>query len=135
MFELLGTCLTLAALLTLNAMASLLASALWRLVRSRVEDWTAAERARLLFAMRIFPPALAIVCVGAVLLPAYIAHEPRHVVEPVSLKLGSLAAISAGGLLLALWRGAGAWVATHRLVNGWLRSAEPVKFDQIPIPA
>lgn len=135
MFELLGTCLTLAALLTINALASLLTSALWRLLRGHAEDWPAAARARLLFAMRVFPPVIAIVCVGALLLPAYIAHEPRHVVEPVSLKLGALAAISAGGLLLALWRGAVAWVATHRLVNEWLRGAEPVSFDQIPIPA
>ena len=135
MFELLGICLTLAALLTLNAMASLLASALWRMVRGHAEGWTAAARARMLFAMRVFPPVIAIVCVGALLLPAYIAHEPRHVVEPVSLKLGALAATSAGGLLLALWRGAAAWVATRRLVNNWLRGAEPVRFDQIPIPA
>src|SRR5262245_18494174 len=135
MFELLGICLTLAALLTLNAMASLLASALWRMVRGHAEGWTAAARARMLFAMRVFPPVIAIACVGALLLPAYIAHEPRQVVEPVSLKLGALAAISAGGLLLAIWRGAVAWVATRRLVNNWLRGAEPVRFDQIPIPA
>jgi len=135
MFELLGTCLTFAALLTLNAMASLLASALWRMVRGSAEDWSAAARARLLFAMRVFPPVIAIVCAGALVLPAYIAHEPRLVVEPVSLKLGVLSAISAGGLLLALWRGVVAWFATHRLINDWRRVAEPVRFDQIPIPA
>ncbi len=135
MFELLGICLTLAALLTLNALASLLTSALWRIVRGHAVDWSAATRAQLLFAMRVFPPIIAIVCVSALLLPAYITHEPRHKVEPVSLKLGALAAISAGGLLLALWRGAMAWVATRRLVNDWLRSAEPVRFDEIPIPA
>lgn len=135
MFELLGICLTLAALLTLNALASLLASALWRVFRGRAEDWPAAARAQMLFALRVLPPVIAIVCVSALLLPAYIAHEPRYVVEPVSLKLGALAAISACGLLLALWRGVVAWVATHRLINDWLRGAEPVRFDQIPIPA
>lgn len=135
MFELLGICLTLAALLTLNALASLLASALWRVFRGRAEGWPAAARAQMLFALRVFPPVIAIVCVSALLLPAYIAHEPRHVVEPVSLKLGALAAISACGLLLALWRGIVAWVATRRLINDWLRGAEPVSFDQIPIPA
>jgi len=69
------------------------------------------------------------------LLPAYIAHEPRRAVEPVSLKLGVLAVISAAGLLLALWRAVAAWVATRRLVKDWRRVAEPVEFDQIRIPA
>jgi len=135
MFELLGICLTLAALLTLNALASLMASALWRVFRGRAEDWPAAARSRLLFALRVFPAIIAVVCVGALLLPAYIEHEPRRVVEPVSLKLAILAAVSAGGLLLAFWRGVAAWIATRGLINNWLRGAEPVKFDQIPIPA
>ena len=135
MFELLGICLMLAALLTLNAMASLLTSAMWRALRDRAENWPASSRARLLFALRVSPAIIAVVCVGALLLPAYIAHEPRRVVEPVSLKLGVLAAISAGGLLLAFWRGGVAWGATRRLINDWMRGAEPVKFDQIPIPA
>src|SRR5262249_29210109 len=72
------------------------------------------------------------------ILPAYIANEPRQAVEPVSLKLALLAAISAVGLLLALWRGVAAWVATRNLINDWLRAAEPIQsawLDQIPIPA
>jgi Zn-dependent protease with chaperone function len=68
-------------------------------------------------------------------LPAYVAHEPRHAVEPVSLKLGVLAMISSAGLLLALWRGVAAWIATRRLIKNWLRVAEPVRLDQIRIPA
>ncbi|HEU0177731.1 MAG TPA: M48 family metalloprotease [Blastocatellia bacterium] len=132
MFELLGICLALAALLTFNALAATLASALWSAIRVRAEDWPAAARARLLFALRVFPAIIAVFCVGALLLPAYIAHEPRPAVEPVSLKLGVLAAISAAGLLLALWRGVAAWVATHRLIKNWLRVAEPISFDQIP---
>jgi len=135
MFELLGICLTLAALLTLNALASLLASALWRMFRGRAENWPAATRARLLFALRVFPAIIAVVFVGALLLPAYIAHEPRHIAEPVSLKLAALASISAAGLLLAFWRGVVALRATRRLINDWMRVAEPVEFGQIPIPA
>ena len=135
MFELLGICLTLATLLTLNALAALLASALWRVFRARAEDWAAATLARLLFALRVFPPFIAAVFVGVLLLPAYITHEPRRAVEPVSLKLGLLALTSAGGLLLAFWRGVAAWVATNTLVSDWLRGAETVWVDQIPIPA
>jgi Zn-dependent protease with chaperone function len=131
-FEMLGICLALAALLTLNALAALLASALWSAIRGRALAWPAAARARLLFALRVFPAFIAVVCVGAFLLPAYIAHEPRNAVEPVSLKLGVLAAISAVGLLLALWRGVAAWIATHRLIRNWMRVAEPIGFDRIP---
>jgi Zn-dependent protease with chaperone function len=135
MFELLGICLALAALLTLNALAATLASALWRALRNRLEGWPAAARARLLFALRVFPPFIAAVGVIALLLPAYIAHEPRRAVEPVGLKLGVLAVVSAAGLLLALWRGVAAWIATRSLVKDWLRLAEPVRFDQVRIPA
>ena len=133
MFELLGICLALAALLTLNALTALLASALWVAIRSRVEAWPAEARARLLFTLRVFPSIIAVVCVVGLLLPAYIAHEPRRAVEPVSLKLGVLAAISAAGLLLALWRGVAAWIATHALIRNWLRVAEPIGFDRIPV--
>ncbi|MGH9937511.1 MAG: M48 family metalloprotease, partial [Blastocatellia bacterium] len=135
MFELLGICLTLAALLLLNALAALPASALWRVFRGSAENWSAAARARLIFWLRVYPTIIAVACVGALLLPAYIEHEPRRAVEPVSLKLAILAAISAAGLLLASWRGVVAWAVTRRLINDWMRDAEPVKFDQIPIPA
>src|SRR5215475_8098332 len=135
MFELLGICLALAALLTLNALAATLASALWGALGRRLEGRPAAARARLIFALRVFPPFIAAVGVGALLLPAYIAHEPRRAVEPVGLKLGVLAVVSAAGLLLALWRGVAAWIATRSLVKDWLRLAEPVSFDQIRIPA
>ncbi|MBO0861475.1 MAG: M48 family metalloprotease [Chloracidobacterium sp.] len=136
MFELLGICLALASLLTLNALTALLASAVWSAIRSRAESWPAAARSQFLFALRVFPAVIAIVCVTALFLPAYIMLEPRRAVEPVSLKLSVLAAISAAGLLLALWRGVAAWIATHTLIRNWLRAAEPAKligFDQIPI--
>src|SRR5262245_7006800 len=138
MFETLGICLALAALLTLNTFMSLLTSAAWQALRERAERWPAAARAQLLFALRVFPSIIAIICVGALILPAYIENEPRQVVEPVSLKLALLAAISAVGFLLALWRGVAAWVATRNLINDWLRAAEPIHsadLAQIPIPA
>ena len=135
MFVLLGICLALIGLLTINAFASSLAALLWRAFEARAQTWTARARAQTLFALRIFPGAIAIVCVAALLLPAYIAHESRQNAEEFSFKLATLAAISAAGLLLAAWRGVAAWVATRRLVNNWLRNAEPIKLDQAPVPA
>ncbi|MGH9850993.1 MAG: M56 family metallopeptidase [Blastocatellia bacterium] len=135
MFVLLGICLALIGLLTINAFASSLAVLLWRALQPRAQRWTARARAQTLFALRIFPGAVAIVCVAALLLPAYIAHEPRQNADEFSFKLGALAAISAAGLLLAAWRGVAAWVATRRLVNNWLRNAEPIKLNQAPVSA
>lgn len=135
MFELLGISLALSALLTLNALASLLAAAFWRLLHNRATAWSAATRAQFLFALRVFPGLAAVVCVAALLIPAYIANEPRHETEEVSLKLGMIAVISAAGLLLATWRGLAAWMATRKLITGWLRNSEPLQLDQSPIPA
>ena len=135
MFELLGICLILAAALTLNTIAALIASALWRSLRGRALEWPAETRASLIFTLRVFPPVIAIISVATLLLPAYITHEPRREVEPVSLKLGILAAISALGLLLAFWRGVQAWIVTRRLTEDWLSCAEPINFDQLGIPA
>lgn len=135
MYEMLGISLALTCLLTLNALASLLAALLWRLMRERAQGWPAAMRAQLLFALRVFPGMVAVVCVAALLLPAYIAHEPRHEAEVVSLKLGLIAAISAAGLLLACWRGLAAWLATRKLIADWTQNSEPLTGLQSPIPA
>jgi Zn-dependent protease with chaperone function len=135
MFALLGICLALIGLLTINAFASLLAALLWRALQPRAQMWAARARAQTLFALRVFPGIIAIVSVAALLLPAYIAHESRQNADEFSFKLAALAAISAFGLLLAAWRGVAAWVATRKLVNNWLRNAEPIKLNQTPVPA
>ncbi|MDQ3010931.1 MAG: M48 family metalloprotease [Acidobacteriota bacterium] len=134
MYEMLGICLALTGLLTFNALASLLTGALWRLLRGRAQAWPATARAQLLFAFRVFPGIAAVICVAALLLPAYIAHEPRQETEGVSLKLGLIAAISAAGLLLAAWRGLAAWRATRKLIANWVRNSEPLTHATIPAP-
>ena len=57
MYALLSICLTLSALLALNAFASALAGAVWRVLAPRVQGWDAVTRARLLFALRVSPLA------------------------------------------------------------------------------
>jgi Zn-dependent protease with chaperone function len=126
MYEFLGLCLALAALLACNSLASFATSLFWRGLATRVDKWPAAVRARLLFTLRVLPAMLAVMVVLLVLAPAYATHEPRHSVEPVSLKLAALALLSAAGLLLAGWRGMAAWLATRRLLRDWLQQAEPL---------
>lgn len=135
MYELLGISLALSGLLTFNAIASLAAATCWRIVQKRALTWRAVTRAQLLFALRVIPGITAIVCVMALLIPAYIAYEPRHGAEDVSLKLGLLAALSAAGLGLAAWRGCAAWLVTRRLISEWLRNSRPLELAQIAIPA
>lgn len=135
MFILLGICLALAAFFALNAIASLLTSALWLLSRRSLKELRANARARLLFALRVFPPIGSAIFMAALILPAYIIHEPRDSAEPVGFKLAMLAAISAIGLSLALWRAAAGWLATRRLIHNWIANAEPLRLDGVSIPA
>ena len=53
MYELLGICLVLAALLTINALASLLAAGSWRLCERPLRNRPARTRAEILFALRV----------------------------------------------------------------------------------
>jgi Zn-dependent protease with chaperone function len=135
MYELLGLCLALATLLALNSAASLAAALLWRCVAPALSDWPAAARARLLFTLRLLPAVTATIVVCLVLLPAYVANEPRHSVEGVSFKLAALACLSAAGLLLACWRGIATWLATRRLLRNWLQNAEPLPPETFALPA
>src|SRR6266480_3163816 len=98
MFELLGLSLLLAALLTFSSLASLTMAAFWRVAGRLTADWTAVTRARLLFSLRTLPALLAFLSVALLVVPAYVAYEPRRAAERVSFKLGLLAFISAIGI-------------------------------------
>jgi len=135
MYELLGICLSLAGLLAINSFGSLLAAAFWR-GASQASRWMSASmRAQFLFLLRIAPGLAAILCVAALLIPSYLAHEPRDTGEIVTLELGLLAALSLYGVGLAMWRGVAARLATRRLVEDWLKHAEPLHIRGVAIPA
>ena len=133
MFELLGLALLLATLLTFNSVATLVIAGLWRLGGQATDSWTAAARARLLFSLRILPVVLAFLSVTLLMVPAYIAHEPRHAAETVSLKLGLLAFFSATGIAVSIYRGIRTHRATARLTSDWLRQGKPVRIPGIDI--
>jgi hypothetical protein len=135
MFELLGLALLLAALLTFNSIASVVIAGLWRVAGRATDNWTAASRARLLFSLRTLPALLAVLFVALLLVPAYIAHEPRHAAESVSLKLGLLAFLSAAGLVVSLVRGIATHRATAKLTSDWLRYGTPIQIAGINIDA
>jgi Zn-dependent protease with chaperone function len=134
MYELLGISLVLATLLTVNAVSSVAAAGLWRLLEKPTRRCSANTRAKVLFAMRVAPPSVALICVAAFLIPSYLAYEPYSTGEFVSNKLGALALVSAVGIALAFWRGFHSWRATRFLSARWLRIATPITLSQTKIP-
>jgi Zn-dependent protease with chaperone function len=134
-YELLGISLVLAALLSINALASLAVTAGWRSIQYRLQNVSAGTRAEILFAMRVGPPLLALILVTVFLVPSYIGYEPYGTGEIVSKKLGALAILSAIGVGLAFSRAFRSWLATRRLLRDWLAGAAPVKVKGANIPA
>jgi Zn-dependent protease with chaperone function len=134
-FELLGICLLLAALLTFNSLASLAIAGLWRVAGKLTLGWTAASRARLLFSLRTLPALLAFLSVALLLVPSYLAYEPRHTAESVSFKLALLAFISATGIAVSIYRGLATRRATANLMADWLRQGKPLQIAGIDIEA
>jgi Zn-dependent protease with chaperone function len=135
MFELLGLALLLAALLAFNSLASLIIAALWRVVGHTTDSWSAETRARLLFSLRTLPALLALLFVALLLVPSYLAYEPRHTSESVSLKLGLLALLSAAGLAVSLARGIATHRATAKLTSDWLKQGTRIEIAGIDIEA
>ncbi|MEO7970837.1 MAG: M48 family metalloprotease [bacterium] len=135
MFELLGLSLLLAALLTFNSLASSAIAGLWRVGGKLTRDWTASSRARLLFSLRTLPALLAFLSVSLLLVPSYLAYEPRHTAERVSFKLALLAFFSATGITVSIYRGIAAHRATAKLTADWLSQAKPIDISGIAIKA
>src|SRR6476660_3448274 len=127
MYELLGTSIALAALLTINALATLTAAGIGRVLRQPLKRCTARTRAEILFALRIGPPALAIVALGAFLVLSYLIYEPYVTDERITAKLAIPAIASAIGVALAVSRGVRSWMATRSLVREWLAQATRVE--------
>ena len=135
MFILLGISVLLAALLTLNSLASLATATVWRISHRFTRHWSAAASARILCLLRLLPATLGVTCVLFLLTPAYLELEPRATAERVSLKLAIIALASAVGMGLAIIRGVAAWRATARLTADWRAHGERISVPQVAIPA
>jgi Zn-dependent protease with chaperone function len=132
-FELLGICLLLAALLTFNSLASLLTGGLWRVFGGATRCWSALSRARLIFVLRTFPAVVAVLCALLLIVPSYLAYEPRHTAENVSFKLAVLAFISAVGIGLAAVRSIAAWRSTADLTADWMAQGRQITLPGVNI--
>lgn len=134
MYLLLGLSILLAALLSFNSLASLAAAIIWRLLGRRTRRWAASMQAGILFLLRVVPIAAGLACLFLLVIPSYVAHEPRSTNEDISYKLGLLALASAAGIGLAIVRGIASWRATARLTADWLSQAQLITVPGVSIP-
>lgn len=134
MYFLLGISLMLALLLVSNLAVSTAATAFWSVIARTAKSLTAHRQAQIIFALRIFPFAGALVFVFAFLLPAYLLFEPHSSEETVGVKLALLAIVSAVGVGVAAFRVFGTWWRTRRLIANWIADAEPILIEDVSIP-
>jgi hypothetical protein len=134
MYELLGISVILAALMLLNAGASLVTALLWRLIGPLSASCSARTRSDLLFTLRMAAPAFATVAVFLFMIPSYLDYEPRATTEVVSKKLAALALLSLASITFALWRTIRSWHATAALRQQWLSQAERIRVPGMNIP-
>src|SRR5258708_30971221 len=124
----------LAALLTINAIASTVAAACSPVLRRALQHRSARTRAEVLFALRVGPTALSLFSVTLFLVPSYLGYEPYKTSEIVSKKLAALAILSTIGVTLALWRALRSWFATRALLQEWLAGAVRIELGGTRIP-
>jgi len=135
MYELLGISIILAALMLLNAAASLVTALLWRLLAPVAAGCTARTRSDLLFTLRLAAPAIAVVAVFLFVIPSYLDYEPYSTSEVVSKKLAALALLSFASIAFALVRTIRSSRATAALRKQWSSQAEPIQVPGINVPA
>jgi Zn-dependent protease with chaperone function len=133
-YELLGICLVLASLLSINALASLGLAAAAPLLRRPLQSCSARTRAQIFFSLRVGPAVLALLSVGLFLVPSYVGYEPYGTSEIVSKKLAGLAILSALGVTFALSRAFRSWFATRQLLREWSSSAVLIQIPGTNIP-
>ena len=131
----LTVCLGLAAFLLINLLGTLLVTACWLCIRRHLSVTQARTRSRILFGLRVLPPAFATVFIVAFLIPAYLLYEPYPTPETVGLPLLSLAALSVLGIAHAAYRATASWLMTKGMIDAWLRRAEQMHIESLEIPA
>lgn len=135
MYFLVGISLQFGTLYAVNLMASLVVTAVWKLMGARVSGWTASNRSNFIFALRMLPLALALFVTFGVIIPAFLLYEPDVPEETVGIKMAVLGAVSVFGLVAATYRIVSSWLQTRRLVADWMTTSKPVEIHGVSMPA
>src|ERR1039458_10625095 len=98
MYLWLGLFTTLALLMTVYTLGSVMAPLAWWWLEDVSPLWDPEKRANLLFSLRIAPAAGSIFFVVFGAWPSYVAFEPRESNESIGMKLAILAGLAAWGI-------------------------------------
>lgn len=134
-FWALATVATLSAFAVSAFAAALLARFAGGALARRAARMPAPRRARLLFAIRILPAAMAITSAFAIALPIFLWFEERDTVEPVSRTLAFAAAFGTCLLARGAWRAVAAWRATAAFVGAAERCGRRLDGLEARLPA
>jgi Zn-dependent protease with chaperone function len=134
MYFSLGLFTTLALLLTVYTLGSLMVLLAWRWLDAISARWAPRKRANFLFGFRIAPAAGAISFVVFGAWPSYVAFEPRESNETIGIKLSILAGVAAWGIAWSAFRVFRAWKEGRRVTAEWMRTAQPVFVEGVSIP-
>lgn len=135
MYFLIGISLLFAFLLSVNLVASVVTTLVWRLIAKTASGWEARTRVNLIFLLRVAPLAAAIIFMFAFVLPSFVMFEPVSTGETVGLKLTLIALVASFGIAAAFGRIFASWWRTKRLIGEWMKLSEPVSVDGVQIPA
>lgn len=135
MYYLIGITLVLTFLFVINLTSAFAVSLAWWFVSRIADTWPPRRTSAVLFTLRIFPIATALLYSFGLALPAYILFEPHVTEETIGFKQWILVAACGLGLAFAAFRIFGSWWQTRKLLNGWLEHAEEIEVDGLDLPA
>ena len=134
MYAGLGATLVLATFAAGSAAAALALRVLAPRLRLGTAGLPAAHRSRTLAALRLLPSALGGLVAGGLVMPAYLAREPRDAGEAPGFVLGLLAALGGALIVTSAARVLASWRATRRLVVEWRSAGGPLDLPGAPAP-
>lgn len=133
-FWLLTAAVTFCVFAAVAAIGSMVVAVAAPSIARRLEGYSPAACAAGLFRLRMLPAALAAAVAFAIVLPTFLAYEPRDTDESVPATVSLLAVLGAGLLLRGFWRAVSAWRATRRVVREWQRGGRRLEQFDAPLP-
>jgi hypothetical protein len=113
---------------------SLIVAALAPWAARRLERYSPASRAAMLFRIRMLPAAAAALVAFGIAMPVFFWFEPRESGESVSRTLFVFGLAGAALMLRGAWRAIAAWRATRRVLRGWHARGRRIDLFDAPLP-
>ena len=133
-FWLLTAAVTLCTFALVASAASMAIAWAGPAIARRYEGYAPAACAAALFRLRMMPGAIAAIAAFGVVLPTFLAYEPRQTEESLPATVLALAGLGGALLLRGAWRAADAWRATQGVVREWRRRGRRLDTFDTPLP-